>query len=412
MASKKKKKKEEKNLFVCLASTPFVSTPRNSHVPPSLPDSTLSTSDVETSISISSNPSRISAIRELIETEQRYIDDLQIVHRDFIDTLKHVEVLSDVESQQIFLNWQDLIVRNSILLNALKDQVDYKDPPPNVVQQTPSFQRNNRSVSMSNIALAALPTIESLAQKRLSHVAIDPRQRSLTPSGLETSSPQRRKKYRNGSQHRSPSSAALAALPPIQNDTSLGSMTIHDGTEVGRVLCEHLPQMSEDYFHYCNRRAQANRVLQTKIESNEQFRMCMKIFQERNGGLSLSGFLTKPIQRVTRYPLLIEKILKHTPHDHSDYSPIKDALELAKKINEQINQQISEQESQTRLDWLEKHLFFGSDDNNSDGYIFDETVKFNSMTKYNVHRQLILHGLVTKVRIINSIRDEIFTAEL
>ena len=224
---------------------------------------------------------------------------------------------------------------------------------------------------MSNIALAALPTIENLAQKRMSH-AVDPRQRSFTPS-------------------------ALAALPTVQFDTSSAPMTIHDGTQVGQILCEHLPQMSEDYFHYCNARSQANRFLQTKIDSSENFRTCMKIFQERNGGLSLNGFLTKPIQRVTRYPLLIEKILKHTPADHSDYVPVKDALESARKINEQINQQISEQESQTRLDWLEQHLVFGSDDNNSDGYVFDELLKLNSKTKYNVHRQLILHGLVMKV---------------
>ena len=172
---------------------------------------------------------------------------------------------------------------------------------------------------------------------------------------------------------------------------------ISDGTSIGYILCEYLPKMGADYLQYCGSRAQANRYLQGKIDGSESFRSQLQTFQDQTSGLSLSGFLTKPIQRVTRYPLLIEKILKHTPTDHPDFVPVKQAFECARQINESINQQISEQESYTRLDWLQHHLIFGSDDSASDGYIFDELLKFNSITKYNQQRQLILHGLVMKV---------------
>jgi hypothetical protein len=178
---------------------------------------------------------------------------------------------------------------------------------------------------------------------------------------------------------------------------SSGTMTITESTKIGDVLCSHLPNMANDYFQYCNSRAQANKSLQIKIDSNEQFRSYINIFQDKTGGLSLNGFLTKPIQRVTRYPLLIEKILKHTSNNHPDYQSIKQAVDCARQINEKINQQISEEESSTRLDWLQQHLIFGSDENTSDGYLFDELLKFNSVNKYNLPRQLILHGLVTKV---------------
>jgi len=156
--------------------------------------------------------------------------------------------------------------------------------------------------------------------------------------------------------------------------------------------------MANDYFHYCNSRSQANKCLPTKIDANEQFRFYLKIFQDKTNGLSLNGFLTKPIQRVTRYPLLIEKILKHTPINHSDYQSIKQALDCARQLNERINKQISEQESSSRLDWLQQHLIIGSDENPSDGYLFDELLRFNSINRYHIERQLILHGLVTKVR--------------
>jgi hypothetical protein len=35
--------------------------------------------------------------------------------------------------------------------------------------------------------------------------------------------------------------------------------------------------------------------------------------------MPLSFYLLKPVKRVTEYPLLVEKLLKHTPIDHADY---------------------------------------------------------------------------------------------
>ncbi|CAF4618086.1 unnamed protein product, partial [Rotaria sp. Silwood2] len=90
-------------------------------------------------------------------------------------------------------------------------------------------------------------------------------------------------------------------------------------------------------------------------------------------------FLTKTIQRVTRYPLLIEKILKHTIVNHPDYQYIQQAYKCARQLNERINKQICEQE------------------NSLHGYIFDELLKLNSITKFDKQRQLLLHGFLMKV---------------
>lgn len=199
------------------------------------------------------------------------------------------------------------------------------------------------------------------------------RHRSFTPEVSHTPS-FRRLKNRSGSHQRSPSSShALTAKPNIEHINaskspvtpqtpilSTGLMIITDSTKIGEILCYHLPTMVNDYFKYCNYRSQANKSLQNKFDSSEQFRSHLKIFQDQTGGLSLNGFLTKPIQRVTRYPLLIDKILKHTLTNHSDYSSIKQALDFARQLNESINKQISEQESSSRLDWLQQHLIFGS----------------------------------------------------
>ncbi|CAF4606493.1 unnamed protein product, partial [Rotaria magnacalcarata] len=92
---------------------------------------------------------RLSAIRELIETEQRYVDDLLIVTNQFIRPLNSARALNEQEIGQLFINWFDLIALNSNLLNALHAQVDYKEALPltgsDVVMRAP------RSASLSNI---------------------------------------------------------------------------------------------------------------------------------------------------------------------------------------------------------------------------------------------------------------------
>jgi hypothetical protein len=187
-------------------------------------------------------------------------------------------------------------------------------------------------------------------------------------------------------------------VPRSSRISITSSMTIDESTQIGGILYSYLPYMADDYFQYCNCRAQADKHLQSKTELNKDFRASLKLFQNQTRGLSLNGFLTKPIQRVTRYPLLIDKILKHTSIDHPDYQSIQQAYECARQLNERINKQISEQENHSRLDWLQQHVIFGTDEYSADGYIFDELLKFDSPTKFQSQRQLLLHGSVTKVR--------------
>lgn len=175
-------------------------------------------------------------------------------------------------------------------------------------------------------------------------------------------------------------------------------MSINESTQIGEILCSYLPYMADVYFQYCNGRSQANKQLQTKTDFHKQFRNYVNLFQSENGGLSLNGFLTKPIQRVTRYPLLIEKVLKHTSTNHSDYPFVQQAFECARQLTDRINKQIAEQENCSRLDWLQQHVIFGTDEYSADGYVFDEFLKFNSPTKLHNQRKLILHGLIAKVR--------------
>jgi len=62
--------------------------------------------------------------------------------------------------------------------------------------------------------------------------------------------------------------------------------------------------MTDAYFQYCNSLSKANKYLQCKSDLNKRFLTSLEFFQDKTDGLSLNGFLTKPIQRVTHYPFI------------------------------------------------------------------------------------------------------------
>lgn len=117
--------------------------------------STFITDDTSSSshpVSNSSSP-RVSAIRELIETEQRYVTDLRLVANDFIKPLRNNRVINDHEIEQLFSNWFNIIACNTVLLSSLQEQVHYRELPI-TVERDEHHTRTLRSVSMSHIALS------------------------------------------------------------------------------------------------------------------------------------------------------------------------------------------------------------------------------------------------------------------
>lgn len=55
-------------------------------------------------------------------------------------------------------------------------------------------------------------------------------------------------------------------------------------------------------------------------------------------GLSLNSFLIKPMQRITKYPLLIKELLKNTKEDHADYANLVEALSKLEIVANAVNE--------------------------------------------------------------------------
>lgn len=64
---------------------------------------------------------------------------------------------------------------------------------------------------------------------------------------------------------------------------------------------------------------------------------------------SLESILIKPVQRIPRYNLLLEDLLKNTPADHADHPNIQKALGKMKEVADHINKSVQQQENLRRL---------------------------------------------------------------
>ncbi|KAI3636519.1 hypothetical protein MIR68_005464 [Amoeboaphelidium protococcarum] len=65
--------------------------------------------------------------------------------------------------------------------------------------------------------------------------------------------------------------------------------------------------------------------------------------------LPLVSLLLQPVQRLPRYRMLIEQLLKYTPRSHCDYDGLTEALQLIESVNQWVNERIRMHEEDTRL---------------------------------------------------------------
>ncbi|XP_069438770.1 intersectin-2 isoform X3 [Ovis canadensis] len=199
-------------------------------------------------------------IHELIETEERYVDDLQLVVEVFQKRITEPGFLTEGEMALIFVNWKELIMANTKLLKALR----------------------------------------------------------------------------------------------VRKKTGGEKMPVH---MIGDILAAELSHM-QAYIRFCSCQLNGAALLQQKTDEHADFKEFLKKLASdpRCKGMPLSSFLLKPMQRITRYPLLIRSILENTPENHVDHSSLKQALERAEELCSQVNEGVREKENSDRLEWIQTHV--------------------------------------------------------
>ncbi|KAK2856331.1 hypothetical protein Q5P01_005066 [Channa striata] len=232
-------------------------------------------------------------IHELIQTEETYVEDLELVLEVFHKPMSESGRLTEAEMGLIFVNWRELIMCNTKLLKAL---------------------RVRKKTGGENM--------------------------------------------------------------PVQL--------------IGDLLASELAHM-QPYIRFCSCQLNAAALLQSKTHNQPDFKNFLKKIATnyRCKGMPLSSFLLKPMQRITRYPLLIKNILEHTPEGHADRGPLKEALDRAEELCSQVNEGVREKENSDRLEWIQSHV-------QCDGPI--EHLVFNSLTNCLGPRKLLHSGRLYKTK--------------
>lgn len=159
---------------------------------------------------------------------------------------------------------------------------------------------------------------------------------------------------------------------------------------IGEAIAKGLTNLEAAYIYYCSRLLTAERAIEKKSDDSGYFVDQARRFASdpRCNGLNLSAYLLTPLQRVTRYPLLIRKILESTESNHPDYQDVKNALNIAESLCSSVNEGRRIYENHERLDWMQNHI------NLSDAEL---VISFNSETRFMGQRELLHMGSLVKV---------------
>jgi hypothetical protein len=106
------------------------------------------------------------------------------------------------------------------------------------------------------------------------------------------------------------------------------------------VSCQ-MPRIKQAYTLYCPRQSTANLRLVELLGDPRyasSFAECWTLAQPHTKSWDLPSLLIKPVQRVLKYPLLLDDLLKCTPATHPDFNNLKDAAKLIKAVADEINE--------------------------------------------------------------------------
>mmetsp|Transcript_20010 Transcript_20010/g.28006 ORF Transcript_20010/g.28006 Transcript_20010/m.28006 type:complete len:429 (+) Transcript_20010:3-1289(+) len=130
---------------------------------------------------------------------------------------------------------------------------------------------------------------------------------------------------------------------------------ILDSTCVGDIFLELVPFL-KCYTSFINNFDASTAQINLLMKNKERFRDFVNYVASKNPGADLHNLLICPVQRLPRYVLLFQELLKATPEDHKDRKDVALAVEKLKEITSLLNQNKHLNDNQTKVMRVEKKL--------------------------------------------------------
>jgi hypothetical protein len=121
-------------------------------------------------------------------------------------------------------------------------------------------------------------------------------------------------------------------------------------SKVGEVFSLKAKEISSIYKAYCVGHKEAVELFQ-KLKKNKAFSAFLEeAFEDPScKRLLLTDYLIMPVQRVCKYPLLLDKIIENTPKSHSDYAALQQGFEAINSLLQVVNASAKEAEVLTEI---------------------------------------------------------------
>ncbi|QSZ30256.1 hypothetical protein DSL72_004778 [Monilinia vaccinii-corymbosi] len=283
-------------------STPSLSTPRSSmqisqedislsysYPPPKIPHLPLTEEEQAVAKKRSTRLfTRRKIIEEIIDTEAAYLKDMNVVEEIYKGTAEACPKLDFGDIKTIFRNTNEIIAFSTALLDDLKKAGA-------AVYTSKARVRQSR-------ATASTSTTNTAAN---------------TPASLGPND--------------------NCSDPPEFNDFNEEK---DRRTFVGYTFGQHLRKMQEVYTEFLKNSelaADRLRILSADPAVSVWLIECNNVAKDLTAAWDLDALLVKPVQRVTRYQLLLDNLVKYTAEDHPDFNTLtiasRELLNLLKNID-------------------------------------------------------------------------------
>lgn len=128
---------------------------------------------------------------------------------------------------------------------------------------------------------------------------------------------------------------------------SLVEVTANPSSPLIGIAFEKMVPYLKMYANYCANQSTSRQTVNELLQTNAKF----KEFLEKSGSsdAKLKDLLIKPVQRLCKYPLLLDQLRKNTNPDFVDYERLERCFASIQDVVEQVNRQREDEEAREQI---------------------------------------------------------------
>lgn len=139
------------------------------------------------------------------------------------------------------------------------------------------------------------------------------------------------------------------------NESLIAQLETNTSLTTGQILVQQLPLIAFVYKPYILGSTVSLTILED-LQKKKTWLAFEGTAQQASGGHGLSALLIQPVQRILRYKLLLEDLVKNTPPQHSDLPNLQKALNMVLELADNVNKAKAIEEHSAKLLSIEKSL--------------------------------------------------------